>query len=69
MNNDKLYLSNEVIARKVLPFIIPMTVERGLKMNQFNSIMSLVKQLISQVETQHRIKLTQMNDMQNETSK
>lgn len=55
------------MATKVLPFLIPLCVENGLTLNQFNALISLVKQMISKVETEHRAKLEQLNSIQNES--
>lgn len=55
------------MATKVLPFLIPLCVENGLTLNQFNALITLVKQMISKVETEHRAKLEQLNSINNES--
>ncbi|CAH2208444.1 jg14991, partial [Pararge aegeria aegeria] len=60
-------ITKEVMATKVLPFLIPLCVENGLTLNQFNALVSLVKLMISKVEAEHRTKLEQLNSIQNES--
>ncbi|CAH0587149.1 unnamed protein product [Chrysodeixis includens] len=67
LSHSKLGITKEVMATKVLPFLIPLCVENGLTLNQFNALITLVKQMISKVETEHRAKLEQLNSIQNES--
>ncbi|KAJ0183085.1 hypothetical protein K1T71_001061 [Dendrolimus kikuchii] len=67
LSHKKLGITKEVMATKVLPFLIPLCVENGLTLNQFNALIALVKQMISKVETEHRAKLEQLNSIQNES--
>lgn len=66
VDNDKLGLTKEVIATKVLPFLFPLSIENGLTPNQYNVIMALVRQLINRVEEEHRAKLEQLHSIQDE---
>ncbi|KAG6447869.1 hypothetical protein O3G_MSEX005229 [Manduca sexta] len=67
LGHKKLGITKEVLATKVLPFLIPLCVENGLTLNQFNALVTLVKQMVSKVETEHRAKLEQLNSIQNES--
>lgn len=67
LSHKKLGITKEVLATKVLPFLIPLCVENGLTLNQFNALVTLVKQMVSKVETEHRAKLEQLNSIQNES--
>ncbi|XP_068633859.1 SCY1-like protein 2 [Battus philenor] len=67
LSHKKLGITKEVMATKVLPFLIPLCVENGLTLNQFNALVTLVKQMISKVELEHRAKLEQLNSIQNES--
>ncbi|KAH9636247.1 hypothetical protein HF086_009443 [Spodoptera exigua] len=67
LSHSKLGITKEVMATKVLPFLIPLCVENGLTLNQFNALITLVKQMISKVETEHRAKLEQLNSINNES--
>ena len=62
--NSKLGLTKEVMANKVLPFLIPLSIENGLTVQQFNSITSIIKEMFNKVETEHRTKLEQLNAIQ-----
>lgn len=69
LNNDKLGISKEVMASRVLPFLVPLSIENGLSLSQFNAFVALVKQMFQQVETEHRTKLEQLNSVQEERKK
>uniref|UniRef100_T1JAW7 Protein kinase domain-containing protein n=1 Tax=Strigamia maritima TaxID=126957 RepID=T1JAW7_STRMM len=66
MTHKKLGLTKEVMATKILPFLVPLSIENGLTLNQFNAVIALVKEMIQQVETEHRNKLQQLNSIQHE---
>lgn len=66
MNEAKLGLTKEVLATKALPFLIPLSIENGITVNQFSSIMALIKEMLTKVEDEHRVKLEQLNSIQNE---
>uniref|UniRef100_A0A2A4K326 Protein kinase domain-containing protein n=1 Tax=Heliothis virescens TaxID=7102 RepID=A0A2A4K326_HELVI len=67
LSHSKLGITKEVMATKVLPFLIPLCVENGLTLNQFNALISLVKQMITKVESEHRAKLEQLNSINSES--
>ncbi|KAI5637620.1 protein kinase domain-containing protein [Phthorimaea operculella] len=67
LSHKKLGITKEVMATKVLPFLVPLCVENGLTLNQFNALITLIKQMIATVEQEHRIKLEQLNSIQNES--
>ncbi|KAK9731341.1 Protein kinase domain [Popillia japonica] len=64
LNHKKLGISKEVIATRILPFLIPLCIENGLTLPQFNALVALVKQMFQSVETEHRTKLEQLNTVQ-----
>ncbi|XP_022911317.2 SCY1-like protein 2 [Onthophagus taurus] len=64
LNHKKLGISKEVIATRILPFLIPLCIENGLTLSQFNSLVALVKQMFQMVESEHRTKLEQLNNVQ-----
>lgn len=66
MNHKKLGISKEIIATRILPFLIPLCIENGLNLTQFNALVVLVKQMFQLVETEHRTKLEQLNTVQEE---
>jgi SCY1-like protein 2 len=63
-SNSKLGLTKEVMANKVLPFLIPLSIENGLTVQQFNSITTIIREMFSRVESEHRTKLEQLNSIQ-----
>lgn len=66
MTHKKLGLTKDVMACKVIPFLMPLTIENGLTLNQFNAIMSVVKDMVSAVELEHKAKLEQLNSIKQE---
>ncbi|KAF2901063.1 hypothetical protein ILUMI_05119 [Ignelater luminosus] len=64
MTHKKLGISKEVMATRILPFLIPLCIENGLNLQQFNALVALVKQMFQLVETEHRTKLEQLNSVQ-----
>ncbi|KAL3229877.1 hypothetical protein MRX96_023504 [Rhipicephalus microplus] len=68
MSHKKLGLTKDVMACKVIPFLMPLTIENGLTLNQFQAIMGVVKEMIAAVETEHRAKLEQLNSIKQEQS-
>lgn len=66
MTHKKLGITKEIIASRVLPFLIPLCIENGLTIPQFNALTTLVKDMFQLVETEHRTKLEQLNSVKNE---
>ncbi|XP_072033608.1 SCY1-like protein 2 isoform X2 [Amphiura filiformis] len=66
MTHKKLGLTKDVMATKLLPYLCPLCIENGLNLPQFNAFMSVVKEMLRQVETDHRGKLEQITSMQQE---
>ncbi|XP_044740222.1 SCY1-like protein 2 [Chrysoperla carnea] len=66
MTHKKLGITKECIATKILPFLMPLCIENGLTLNQFNALVTLVKEMVNQVESEHRTKLEQLNSIQKE---
>ncbi|KAJ8956503.1 hypothetical protein NQ318_019221 [Aromia moschata] len=66
LTHKKLGITKEIIATRVLPFLIPLCIENGLTIQQFNALTSLVKEMFQIVETEHRTKLEQLNSVKDE---
>ena len=64
VSNSKLGLTKEEMANKALPFLIPLSIENGLSVAQFNIIINLIKDMMNKIETEHRTKLEQLNAIQ-----
>lgn len=68
LTHSKLGLTKEALATKVIPFLVPLAIENGLSLTQFNAIMTLVKDMINRVEGEHRTKLEQLTSIQKESN-
>lgn len=68
ISHSKLGLTKEALASKVIPFLVPLSIENGLSLSQFNSIMALVKEMVNRVESEHRTKLEQLQSVQKESN-
>ena len=64
VSSSKLGLPKEEMANKALPFLIPLSIENGLTVQQFNIIVSLIKDMVAKVEAEHRTKLEQLHAIQ-----
>ena len=64
VSSSKLGLTKEEMANKALPFLIPLSIENGLTVQQFNIIVSLVREMMTKIETEHRTKLEQLSSIQ-----
>lgn len=67
MSHKKLGMTKEIMATKVIPFLVPLSIENGLTINQFNAIMAMVKEIIGTIEAEHRTRLEQLNSVRQET--
>lgn len=67
LTHKKLGITKEVMATKVIPFLMPLCIENGLSLAQFNALVTLVKDMVARVETEHRTKLEQLNSIQQQT--
>lgn len=68
MSHKKLGMTKEIMANKVIPFLVPLSIENGLTISQFNAIMAMVKEIISTIETEHRARLEQLNSVRQDTT-
>ncbi|XP_054707393.1 SCY1-like protein 2 [Uloborus diversus] len=68
MSHKKLGITKEIMATKIIPFLMPLAIENGLTLNQFNSIMLVIKEMVSFVESEHKSKLEQLNSIRQEHS-
>ena len=64
----KLGLTKEVMANKVIPLLMPLSIENSLSVSQFQKVMSLIKELIGKIETEQRAKVEQMSEMRAQQS-
>ncbi|CAG2111670.1 unnamed protein product, partial [Medioppia subpectinata] len=66
MNSNKLGLTKEVIATKVVPHLVPLSIENGLTLQQFQTIMSLVREMLCKIEDEQQVKLEQLNSIKSQ---
>ncbi|XP_035674782.1 SCY1-like protein 2 [Branchiostoma floridae] len=66
LEHKKLGIPRDVLATKVLPFLLPIVIDNGLNLKQFNAFMSVIKEMVRQVEQEQRTKLEQLHSMQEE---
>lgn len=59
-------ISKEIMATKILPFLMPLVIENSLSLNQFNSLVAVIKDMVNRVEAEHRTKLEQLNSIAQE---
>ncbi|XP_035825560.1 SCY1-like protein 2 [Aplysia californica] len=64
LSEAKLGITKDVMANKVLPFLIPLSIDNNLNLSQFNAYMSVIKEMLSKVDAEHRGKLEQLDQMQ-----
>ncbi|XP_032893834.1 SCY1-like protein 2 isoform X2 [Amblyraja radiata] len=63
-SHKKLGITKEQLASKVLPHLIPLSIDNNLNLNQFNSFMGVIKEMLSKLEAEHKTKLEQLHSMQ-----
>ena len=49
LNNPKIGLTKEVMATRVLPFLLPLSIENGLSLPQFDTILALIKDILARL--------------------
>uniref|UniRef100_A0A8B9N399 SCY1-like protein 2 n=1 Tax=Accipiter nisus TaxID=211598 RepID=A0A8B9N399_9AVES len=62
--HKKLGITKEQLAGKVLPHLIPLSIENNLNLNQFNSFICVIKDMLNRLEAEHKTKLEQLHVMQ-----
>lgn len=67
LTHNKLGITKEVMANKIIPFLVPLSIENGLTITQFQSIMGLIKDMLQRVELEHKLKLEQLNSIKQES--
>jgi SCY1-like protein 2 len=67
LTHKKLGVPKEVIATKIVPFLMPMTIENNLTLNQFNTLFSVLRDMINRVETEQKTKIEQLNAISQQT--
>lgn len=62
--HKKLGIPKEHLAGKSLPHLVSLSIDNNLNLNQFNSFMMVIKDMLSRMEAEHKTKLEQIHSMQ-----
>jgi len=65
--NKKLGMDKMMLATRVLPFLIPISIEPTLNLKQFNQFMLVIKDMLQRVETEQQSHLDQLSKMEEQT--
>ncbi|XP_052064177.1 SCY1-like protein 2 isoform X2 [Mytilus californianus] len=68
MTHAKLGITKDIMATKVLPFLIPLSIDNNINLSQFNAFFGVIKEMMTKVEQEHRSKLEQLDQMKKEHS-
>ncbi|XP_068163107.1 SCY1-like protein 2 isoform X1 [Antennarius striatus] len=63
-SHKKLGIPKEHLATKILPHLVSLSIDNNLNLNQFNSFMVVIRDMLSRMETEHKTKLEQLHLMQ-----
>uniref|UniRef100_A0A3Q0QWQ0 SCY1 like pseudokinase 2 n=1 Tax=Amphilophus citrinellus TaxID=61819 RepID=A0A3Q0QWQ0_AMPCI len=63
-SHKKLGIPKEHLATKSLPHLVSLSIDNNLNLNQFNSFMVVIREMLSRMETEHKTKLEQLHIMQ-----
>ncbi|XP_034945369.1 SCY1-like protein 2 [Chelonus insularis] len=66
LTHSKLGISKEILATKVLPFLLPLCIEQNLSPSQFETLASLVNHMVNRVTSEHREALRQLDAVRRE---
>uniref|UniRef100_A0A667YT96 SCY1 like pseudokinase 2 n=1 Tax=Myripristis murdjan TaxID=586833 RepID=A0A667YT96_9TELE len=63
-SHKKLGIPKENLATKSLPHLVSLSIDNNLNLNQFNSFMVVIRDMLSRMEAEHKTKLEQLHVMQ-----
>ncbi|XP_036978200.1 SCY1-like protein 2 isoform X1 [Acanthopagrus latus] len=63
-SHKKLGIPKENLATKSLPHLVSLSIDNNLNLNQFNSFMMVIRDMLSRMEAEHKTKLEQLHVMQ-----
>lgn len=67
LSHSKLGANKEILATKILPFLLPLCIEQNFSLSQYEILSNLVTEMISRVTTEHKEALRQLDAMRHET--
>ncbi|XP_063072861.1 SCY1-like protein 2 [Engraulis encrasicolus] len=62
--HKKLGIPKEHLAAKSLPHLISLSIDQNLNLNQFNSFIAVIRDMLGKMEVEHKTKLEQLHVMQ-----
>ncbi|XP_071104426.1 SCY1-like protein 2 isoform X3 [Haliotis cracherodii] len=66
MGHAKLGMTKDMLANKVIPFLVPLCIDNNLNLSQFNAFVATVREMFGKVESEQRTKLEQLDQMKQE---
>ncbi|TNN28431.1 SCY1-like protein 2 [Liparis tanakae] len=63
-SHKKLGIPKDHLATKSLPHLVSLSIDNNLNLNQFNSFMAVIRDMLSRMEAEHKTKLEQLHVMQ-----
>uniref|UniRef100_A0A3Q3MNL9 SCY1 like pseudokinase 2 n=1 Tax=Labrus bergylta TaxID=56723 RepID=A0A3Q3MNL9_9LABR len=60
-SHKKLGIPKEHLASKSLPHLVSLSIDNNLNLNQFNSFMVVIREMLSRMEAEHKTKLEQLH--------
>lgn len=67
LNHSKLGASKEILATKILPFLLPLCIEQNFSLSQYEILSGLVVEMINRVTSEHKDALRQLDAMRRQT--
>ncbi|OON21180.1 hypothetical protein X801_02927 [Opisthorchis viverrini] len=65
-SHEKLGISREKLATRVLPHLIPLSIEGSLNLKQYLAFAELIRDMCSQLEREQKAKLEQLHGIAEE---
>ncbi|XP_019850121.1 PREDICTED: SCY1-like protein 2 isoform X2 [Amphimedon queenslandica] len=65
--SQTLGFDKKQLACKILPFLIPLSIENSLNVTQFNQFMMVIKEMLKKIESDQRVHLEQLAKMEEQT--
>ena len=69
LSHSKLGANKEILATKILPFLLPLCIEQNFSLSQYEILSNLVTEMINRVTVEHKEALKQLDAMRHETEK
>lgn len=66
LTHEKLGITKDMLAGKVIPFLMTVCTEHSLNLGQFAAFITLIREMVDKVEKDHRSKLEQLEQMRQE---